>query len=410
MKIGIIAYNAACNFGANLQLLSTVENVKKNGHDPYVINWIPITLESGYIRTIVPEQRAAHESFRNKYYNETNLCRTAEDVAREIENNNIDAIIIGSDAVAQHHPFFSRILFPSKRIISIRKPSEDQCFPNVFWGTFNDYLKIPRPIAILSASCQNSAYKQFSSKLKKEMYDRIKAFKFISVRDDWTQKMYKCISGGEIEPAVTPDPVFAFNYNVDFVPTKEEILKKFDLPEKYILFGLFNNHKISEKWTTDFKALAFKDNYACVLLSFPQGINLKHDFDRIINTPLDPMDWYALIKYSSGYIGHNMHPLVVAMHNSVPFYSLDNYGIAKMRLFVNEKSSKIYHILGLAGFLSYRHCDLNIFSKFPAPQKIYDKIMNFDTDKCKSFSVAYLEKYKDMMESIYVAINDNIKS
>ena len=118
MRIGIIAYNAACNFGANLQLLSTVENVKKNGHEPFVISWMPITLERGYIRTIVPEQRIVHESFRAKYYNETKLCRTAEDVAKEIKEHKIDAVIIGSDAVAQHHPFFSRILFPSRKIIS----------------------------------------------------------------------------------------------------------------------------------------------------------------------------------------------------------------------------------------------------------------------------------------------------
>lgn len=408
MRIGIIAYNAACNFGANLQLLSTVENVKKNGHEPFVISWMPSTLEKGYIRTIVPEQRIVHESFRAKYYNETKLCRTAEDVAKEIEAHKIEAIIIGSDAVAQHHPFFSRILFPSRRIISVRHLPEDQCFPNVFWGTFNDYLDKPRPIAILSASCQNSAYKQFSSKLKAGMYERVKAYKFISVRDDWTQKMYKCISKGKVVPTVTPDPVFAFNYNVDFVPSKEAILKKFDLPEKYILFSLFNNHKINDKWTKDFKNLAKEKGYECVLLSFPQGIHLNHSFDKVIDIPLDPLDWYAIIKYASGYIGHNMHPLVVAMHNSVPFYSLDNYGIAKMRLFVNEKSSKIYHILSLANFLENRHCDLNLFSRFPSPQLILDKILKFDSEKCKLFRDAYLRKYTEMMDSIYMAIKEKV--
>lgn len=405
MRIGIIAYNAACNFGANLQLLSTVENVRKHGHDPYVISWMPVSLENGYKCTIVSEQRAMHEAFRTKYYNETKLCRTAEEVASEIERNGINAVIIGSDAVAQHHPFFSRILFPSRRIISVRHLPEDQCFPNVFWGTFNDYLAKPRPIAILSASCQNSAYKQFSSTLRSEMFERVKAYKYISVRDDWTQKMYKYISKGKINPAVTPDPVFAFNNNVDFVPSKEEIQKKFGLPDKYILFGLFNNHKITKQWTADFKEIAGKQGFECVLLSFPQGIHLKHSFDKVIDTPLDPMDWYAIIKYASGYIGHNMHPLVIAMHNAVPFYSLDNYGIAKLRLFVNEKSSKIYHILSLAGFLDNRHCDLNIFSKFPSPQTIMDKIICFDTPKCKLFTQSYLKTYKDMMETIYKSLS-----
>lgn len=406
MRIGIIAYNAACNFGANLQLLSTVENVKKNGHEPFVVNWMPISLEKGYISTISSEQRLVHEEFRKKYYNETKLCRTAEDVAAEIDANEIDAVIIGSDAVAQHHPFFSRILFPSRRVISVRRLPEDQCFPNVFWGTFNDYLKKTRPIAILSASCQNSAYKQFSSSLKNQMYERVKTYKYISVRDDWTQNMYKCISKGNILPSVTPDPVFAFNYNVDFVPTKEEIQKKFNLSNKYILFGLFNNHKINEQWTSDFKQLAQEKGFESILLSFPQGISIKHKFEKVIDIPLDPLDWYAIIKYASGYVGHNMHPIVVAMHNAVPFYSLDNYGIAKMRLLVNEKSSKIHHILKLAGLLDNRHCDLNLFSKMPSPQTILDKIVKFDTDKCRSFSDFYYCRYKDMMDDIYTALTD----
>lgn len=38
MKIGILTYHAACNFGAFLQLLSTVEHVRKRGLEPLVIN------------------------------------------------------------------------------------------------------------------------------------------------------------------------------------------------------------------------------------------------------------------------------------------------------------------------------------------------------------------------------------
>lgn len=48
MKIGLLAYHAARNFGAFLQLLSTVEYIKKQGDEPMVINWIPKDFSKDY--------------------------------------------------------------------------------------------------------------------------------------------------------------------------------------------------------------------------------------------------------------------------------------------------------------------------------------------------------------------------
>lgn len=403
MNIGIIAYNAACNFGANLQLLSTVEYLKKAGHKGYVINWVPNSMEIGYRKSIKPEQYKIHEDFRNRYYNETPLCRTAKDVASVINNLGIDAVIIGSDAVAQHHPLLSRINFPSRHLI-IHK-SEDAMFPNVFWGTFNDFLDKPRPIAILSASCQNSAYNLFTDSIMISMNKYIKHYSYISTRDDWTRDMYKHITKGKIVPEVTPDPVFAFNYNISYLPSKDGILRKFNLPENYLLFAFFNNHKVSVNWLNEIQKLANSDSVECVSLSFPEGDCYNHPFKRVINIPLNPIDWYCLIKYSQGYIGHNMHPIVVCLHNSVPFFSFDNYGVAKLRTFVNEKSSKIYHILSLAGFLENRICDVNLFKKVPSAQYVYGQIRKFDKDKCTLFAKEYYAKYQKMMSDIISNLN-----
>lgn len=406
MRIGIIAYNAACNFGANLQLLSTVEYVKKAGHTAFVINWVPMSMEEGYRKHISPEQYKVHEDFRGKYYNETKLCRTDKEVAEVIEELSIDAIIIGSDAIAQHHPFLSRINFPSRHIIMHK--TEDAMFPNVFWGTFNDYLKNPRPIAILSASCQNSAYKMFSSSTMKSMREYISRYSYLSTRDDWTRDMYKHITKGTVVPEVTPDPVFAFNYNVTEQPTREDIIRKFNLPEHYILFALFNNHKVSVQWLTEIQEIAKADGIECVSLSFPEGDCYKHPFNKVIRLPLDPLDWYCIIKYSDGYIGHNMHPIVVSLHNGVPFFSFDNYGVATLRTFVNEKSSKIYHILSLAGLLENRTCDVNLIKRVPSPQFVYDKIKYFNKAKCIEFAHGYYSKYKTMMVNIIASFNNKV--
>lgn len=78
--------------------------------------------------------------------------------------------------------------------------------------------------------------------------------------------------------------------------------------------------------------------------------------DVTISIPLNPIDWYALIKYSKGYIGERMHPIVVSLHNSVPFYCFDEYGIKTFegnwfQRKYNKETSKTYLIVKRAGLL-----------------------------------------------------------
>ena len=70
------------------------------------------------------------------------------------------------------------------------------------------------------------------------------------------------------------------------------------------------------EWMDGLKAKAAEAGLTCVALPMPTGVDFKHTFDYEIPTPLSPLDWYALIKYASAYIGENMHPVVVALHNA----------------------------------------------------------------------------------------------
>ena len=71
-----------------------------------------------------------------------------------------------------------------------------------------------------------------------------------------------------------------------------------------------------------------------------------------LSFPISPIDWYYIIKYSQGYVGVLMHPIIVAIHNNIPFFSFDHYGVSKFLFFANKATSKIYHILSQAGMLS----------------------------------------------------------
>ena len=102
---------------------------------------------------------------------------------------------------------------------------------------------------------------------------------------------------------------------------------------------------VSQQWIDCFQETACADGYTCVKLPFSQ----KESFGKMrksISLPLSPLEWFAIIKNSSGYVGNNMHPIVVSLHTGTPFFSFDNYGIKKFNgLLASDQSSKIKHIL-----------------------------------------------------------------
>lgn len=400
MKIGIITYYAVCNFGANLQALSTFEYLKKNGHIPIIISWYPKQLEQQYEKNTPREQFNAHRQFREKYFDMTERCYTTEDVVHVIEKHQIEAVIVGSDAVVQYTPHLSRIVFPCRKIYAIQTPGVDRDCPSPFWGNFHKLLKRPIPMAMMSVSCQNTPYKTLTRKEKRLLSDHLLRFSYISTRDDWTRNQLSFATGNKISPTITPDPVFAYNYNVDDIPSKEDICKRFDLPEKYALASFHNSRTVSQEWLRNLETSMAKRNTVCIAFPFPQGVEFEHPFKREINLPLDPMDWYALIKHSSAYIGHNMHPIVVCLSNAVPCFSFDHYGKTKMRWFVDQKSSKIYHIMKHFNVLQNRVNSAGKFIDHPSVDDVMNRLDAYDVVAIKKIACEYLEQYKKMMADI----------
>ena len=198
------------NFGANLQALSTYYYLKSNGHEPWFINYydrnIYIDLKNS-IQTNIQVKKHI-EFVDNNISNQSNICFSYKDVNNEIKRLGIEAVLVGSDAVLQHHPFMSRIHRGKRKPFYIEKISTDRMFPNVFWGVG---LENTIPKAIMSASSQNSEYKYFSDKLKGKMANALNEFRMITVRDNWTKQLISCVMGKDIS-IKTPDPVFGLNY------------------------------------------------------------------------------------------------------------------------------------------------------------------------------------------------------
>ena len=403
MKIGILTYHAACNFGANLQALSTFNYWLNSGHEPIFINWMTQELEDMYLRITPPKQLEEHKRFREKYFPMTRRCYNDEDVVSVIEEEGIDAIIVGSDAVMQTRPMKSRYKLSLRKVISIYKPAEDITCPNPFWGSYYSKLARKIPLIYMSASSQNSPYKSSNCKEKRLQKKLLLQYDYISTRDDWTSKMVSWLTDNTITPKVTPDPVFAFNYNVPNQPTKRDILVKYGLNEKYCLFCFHNDKAVSQEWLKKMEKRMNERGVECIAFPFPQGVEFHHPFKKQIDLPLSPIDWYALIKYADYYIGDNMHPIVICLHNAVPCFSFDQYGIVKFRYFVNKYSSKIYHILNKFNIPNNR-VSLCGFYKEPTVEYVLNKLDSFNKKEIQKRANSYLEEYKAMMSDINMII------
>ena len=404
-KIGLLTHHYASNFGANLQTLSTFERLKKEGFCPIVIDWRSKSLDKNFSSSVPEGQRKEHEEFVNKYFSLTEKCFEPEEIARVIDENDIQAVVVGSDAVVQHWPLLSRIAFPTRNIISVRKFSSDRMFPNQFWGDFIPYLKHPIKMCYMSVSSQNSPYCYIKGETKRRMSEAIGKFDYISVRDTWTKKMFKYLNPLVGDIRVTPDPVFSFNKNAGhLLLSKDELLKKYGLPEKYILLCFFKVDSINSKWIDTFVSKAEEGGYECFSFPLPTGA-YEHPRLKPIKFPLSPLDWYSIIKHSSGFIGRNMHPVVISLHNEVPCFSFDQYGTKTLNMFVNAKSSKIYHILGKAGLLENRTNFQQPFPITPKPDYVYDRIANYDKELYHRFSVLQQQEYDEMISEIKAVIS-----
>ncbi|MDD2636724.1 MAG: polysaccharide pyruvyl transferase family protein, partial [Bacteroidales bacterium] len=261
MKIGILTYHWVANYGANLQMYSTYMFLKNNGYSPILINYIPRSTFEFYLIFAGQNQINSHSNFLNNHCETTREFSELSDFPDVLHDYNITHIVVGSDSL--FNLIKDKYSWISRRVI---KATDDHRFPNPFWCTNVDV-----PHVALSVSSQNARFKDFTD-IKEEINESLISFNKITVRDDWTKKMVSFFTDGKINPSVTPDPVFSFNYNVKTTTSLDYIRTKFNLPKKYILFT-FNNGRMRapKKGINEVKKQFNEFGYACVYLPKSTG-------------------------------------------------------------------------------------------------------------------------------------------
>ena len=409
MKIGILTYFGVPNFGAQLQALSTVGFLRRTGNEPVVFNWYPEDLKRMYGKRVSAAQIQAHDAFTSSELPLSAPCSSEEELAKMIDECGFDGIIQGSDALFKYQPERLRRHFRKRKLrFIVNKPSVSvEGFQgNPFFGGYLDQLNRKIPAFVYAVSSQNCPYQLMTLHERREMRRGLKHFEGISVRDEWTRDMVKHILGNKRDIGIHPDPVFSFNQNCGVsIPSKEDILQHYGLPERYVLFSFWTS-KLPKQFVVQIADEVRKVGLTPVAFPMPEGL-MDFGLENQVPLPLNPMDWYALIKYSAGYIGERMHPIVVALHNAVPFFSFDEYGVGGKGAFRLD-SSKTYLIVHRAGFDGNYYAYQSQTGR-PTAHEVVDRLVTFDIMKCQSFSDDMQSHYEEAMGTIISRISQSCR-
>ena len=406
MRIGILTYHCQPNFGAQLQAVSTVGFLRRAGHEVSVIDWYAKDLEEMYSRRIPSEQIICHNRFASESLPLSEKCQKEEYLIQVVNSLNLDAIIAGSDALFKYTPLQKYRHFSKRNLnyyFSFMPLSCERLEGNPFFGAFVSKLQKHIPASTYAISSQNCPYRMMTWCEKRNMKNALSNYRLISVRDNWTKQMVESVTRRH-DICIYPDPVFSFNQNCYIsIPNKEEIFQKYNLSDDFVLLS-FSDWHTNREYIQSIAHEVVKTGIQPVALPMPEKL-FAANIAKQIDLPLSPIDWYALIKHSKGFIGERMHPIVVCLHNAIPFFCFDEYGTKEERGFFKKKwvynpsSSKTNLIVSEAGFQGNLYAykgGLNL----PEPQFVVSKLLSFDTKKCKAFALQKQQEYEKGMESV----------
>ena len=294
MKIGILTYHRAHNYGAVLQCYALQETLKKLGADVHIIDYkqphidwvykpkysikhiikliLTVRLNSlyNYLHLIKKlfNRKKNFESFRNKYLNCTEECK--DNIPQDF-----DRFVIGSDQVWGIHC--------------------TKTFDKTFWG---DFKRKPSSKLYGYAVSSNGDYHQFLS--NQELYFYINLFDNITFREEKIQKDIEVSTG--INKGISLDPTLL----TDEIIWKPLLNNKWNKNEYVVVYQIRRLHD----WPTmlESKAQQYAEKYKSKV------VNLSGMY-----YPIE--DFISLIKNAQCVFTSSFHATVFSIIFGTPFYS-----------------------------------------------------------------------------------------
>jgi hypothetical protein len=282
MKIGIITFHWATNYGAVLQAYALQTFLRKLGHDSLIINYMPRSFEKKFINCIVVKKpwtikknlleyykEQAFKSFRKTYLNQTIRYNSLHEM--KVNPPKCDVYICGSDQI--WNPYFTT-------------GGEGKTTTSYFLD-FGDE-KTTRIAYAVSFGCT-----EYTDELKRIVAPVLRQFNAISVRENTGREIV--LSMGFDNVLLMPDPTLLLS-DADY----DDLL---DLPVNYdegsSYFYVIHDHQFTISKIERF---------------FRDGLR-----ERIVSTKklryslIDIKGWLSYIKYSKYVVTNSFHGVVFSI-------------------------------------------------------------------------------------------------
>ena len=289
MKVGILTFHAAHNFGAMLQAYALQEQMRINGHEPWIINYIPEYIASKrptlqkwmfthgralqtikYYFKIMRKAKKSYDKYKyfaHEHMKLTNICNTHEDLSNICKY--FDCIILGSDQI---------------------------------WN-----IKFNGKLILYAASAGDKVLdKEIKNILQKKIYD----FSAISVRESHLARQISNIEP-KLKISVVLDPSLMVN---------PKIWYKWQIPirtDKYIVTYQAREDENVFRIATE---ISNQIGHECKILNVDfWNSSFRKGVEKAI---VSPSEFISLIHNSQCVITTSFHGTAFSIINKVPFYTL----------------------------------------------------------------------------------------
>lgn len=313
MKVGILTFHWAYNYGAVLQAYGLYKVLKRLGHEVRFINYAPPSIyvrfwrgwgfRSGRQMPLHALRRLRFDWFRRLYLPESRRYRTAENLRTMAAD--FDAVIVGSDQVWNWHNFNA---FDGTYFLDFI-PNRSQCRRISYAACFGDPRQ-PAQAAELSGSL-------------------LHRFDFLSVRNKMSAELVRNFSDREAE--VVLDPTMLYDY--------EELLAVKPAMQPYIA-AYFLSHERIEVASKILCRIRERLQVPVVAIGADQN---TVSGDKI-EVSVGPSEWLRLLHGAAFICTNSFHGTIFAVKFQKPFIAWSTESLRGVR-----GPARINDFLGVSG-------------------------------------------------------------
>lgn len=320
MRVGILTLPLYTNYGGLVQCFALQKVLRDMGHDPVVLQREFLrryTLKgafSYYAKRIVklffgkkevswhyyidPKRREYVAKNTNKFIDKnipsrSAKCYTTEELKREVERLQLDAIIVGSDQVWR--PFYS------------------PCQPNYFLDFLGDDASIKR--VTYAASFGGDEW-MFSEELTNQCRELLRQFKAVSVREK--SAIALCKEHFAVEPVLVLDPTMLLD--------KEDYQKiiSSNLKQEGLFCYVIDRNKGKRAVINHISGKSGLNAFETMPELGLNDYNLYEDLEKCVFPPVE--DWLASFRDAKMVVTDSFHGTVFSIIFNKPFWVVGNEG------------------------------------------------------------------------------------